>query len=107
MCLYVNDYFDDWKNQRCVYVLESSWMVWIFFRKDADFLAKKIPVFANVYKVKVKQQANQSILKCDCLHCERCGIPCTDIMKITNQIDETMITGQSLKGVSSCSYQIA
>ncbi len=35
--------------------------------------------------------------KCDCLHYERCGIPCTHIMKITNEIDETMITVQHQK----------
>ncbi len=64
------------------------------FGKDTDFLAQKIPVFANVYKVKVKHQANQSFPKCDWLHHERCGIPCTHIIKITNQINETMITVQ-------------
>ncbi len=48
----------------------------------------------NVFKVKVKLQANQHFLKCDCLHNERCGIPCTHIVKITNKIDETMITVQ-------------
>ncbi len=65
--------------------------------KDADYLALKFPVFGNVYEVKVKQQANQSFFKCDCLHYERCGIPCTHIMKSTNQIDETMLTVQHQK----------
>jgi hypothetical protein len=43
-------------------------MVWNFevdqpyFGKDADFLAQKFPVIANVYKVKVRNQANQSFL---------------------------------------------
>jgi hypothetical protein len=47
-----------------VQVTESSWFVWKFeveepyFGKDADFMAKKFPVFANVYKVKVKLQVN-------------------------------------------------
>jgi hypothetical protein len=86
------------KNQKCVQVSESSWFVWNFeveqpyFRKDADYMAQKLPVFAIVYKVKVKLQANQHVLKCDCLHYERCGIPFTHIMKITDEIDETMIT---------------
>jgi hypothetical protein len=40
----------------------------------------------------VRKQANQSFLKCDCLHYERCGIPYTHILKITNQIEEAMIT---------------
>ncbi len=74
----LNDFFDDRKNQCCVQVSESSWFVWNFevnqpyFVKDADYLAKKILVLANVYEVKVKQQANHSFLKCDCLHYERC-----------------------------------
>jgi hypothetical protein len=100
-CVYMlNDFFDDRKNQCCVQVLESSWMVWNFdvdkpyFRKDADFLAPKFPVFANVYKVKVRNQANKSFLKCDCLHYERCGIPCTHILKTTNLIEKTIITLQ-------------
>jgi hypothetical protein len=90
----LNDFFDDRRNKCCVQVLESSWMVWSFeveppyFGKDADFMAKKFLVFANVFKVKVRQQAN-----C-CQHNERCGIPCTHILKITNQIEETMITVQ-------------
>jgi hypothetical protein len=65
--------------------------------KDVDFLAQNFPVLANVYKVKVKHQANQNVLKYDCLHYERCGIPCTHNMKITNQIDETMIKVQHQK----------
>jgi hypothetical protein len=68
-----------------------------YSRKDADYMAQKFPVFANVYKVKVKQQANHHFLKCDCQHYERCGIPCTHIMKITDEIDETMITVQHQK----------
>ncbi len=68
----LNDFFDDRKNQNCVQVTESSQFVWKFeveepyFGKDADFMAKKFPVFANVYEVKVKKQANQHFLKCDC-----------------------------------------
>jgi hypothetical protein len=105
-CVYMlNDFFDDRKNQKCVQVTESSWFVWKcgveepYFGKDADFMAKKFPfpVFAYVYEVKVKLQANQHFLKCDCLHYERCGIPCTHIMKITDEIDETMITVQHQK----------
>jgi hypothetical protein len=104
VCVYVKYFFDNRKNQKCVQVTESSGFVWKFeveepyFGKDADFMAKTFPVFANVYKVKVKLQANQHFLKCDCLHYERCGIPCTHIMKITDEIDETrMITVQHQK----------
>ena len=61
----LNDFFDDRKNQCYVQVLESSWFVWNFevdqpyFGKDADYLAHKFLVFANVYKVKVKQQVDK------------------------------------------------
>jgi hypothetical protein len=65
----------------------------LILEKMLIFLQKN-PLFANVYKVKVRKQANQSVLKCDCLHYERCGILCTHILKITNQIEETMITVQ-------------
>jgi hypothetical protein len=100
MCVCVTYFFDDRKNQKCVQVLESSWFVWAFeveqphFGKDADSMAQKFPVFANVYKIKVKLQANQHFFKCNCLHYERCGIPCAHIMKITDEIDETMIKVQ-------------
>jgi hypothetical protein len=67
------------------------------FWKRCWFSCQKFPVFANVYEVKVKHLANQSFLKCDCLHYERSGIPCTNIIKIINQIDETMITVQHQK----------
>jgi hypothetical protein len=61
-------FFDDRKNKKCVQVTESSRFVWDFeveepyFGKDAYFMAKKFPVFANIYKVKVKLQANQHFL---------------------------------------------
>jgi hypothetical protein len=99
----LNNFFGNRKNQKCVQVMESSWFVWKFeveepyFGKDADFMVNKFLVYANVYRVKVKLQANQYFLKCDCLHYERCGIPCTHSMKITNKIDETIITVQHQK----------
>ena len=99
----LNDFFDDRKNQKCVQVTESSWFVWKFeveepyFGKDADFMAKMFPVFANVIQSESKTASKSTFLKCDCLHYERCGIPCTHIMKITNEIDETMITVQHQK----------
>jgi hypothetical protein len=68
-----------------------------YFGKDADFMVKTFPVLANVYKLKVKLQANQHFVKCDCLHYEICGITCTHIIKITDEIDETMITVQHQK----------
>ncbi len=78
-------------------VCVEFWCWTTLFRKKCSLSGPKVPNFTNVYKVKVKQQANQCFLKCDCLHYERCGIPCTHIMKITNEIDETMITVQHRK----------
>ncbi len=78
-------------------------MVWNFqyeppyFKDDELNLAYLFPVFANVYHVKVTTFAKQRFLKCDCLHYERCGIPCSHILKITNEIEEMIIKHQHLK----------
>jgi hypothetical protein len=59
----LNDFIDDRKSQCCVQVSESSWVVWKFeveppyFGKDADFLAKKNPVSANVSKSKQESKS--------------------------------------------------
>ncbi len=60
-------------------------------------MAKMFPVFANVIQSESKTASKSTFLKCDCLHYERCGIPCTHIMKITDEIDETPITIQYRK----------
>jgi hypothetical protein len=52
---------------------------------------------ANVYHVKVTTFGKQRFLKCNCLHYERCGIPCSHILKITDKIEELMIKIQHLK----------
>ncbi len=54
-------------------------------------------VFANIYHVKVTTFGKQRFLKCNCLHYERCGIPCSHILKITDEIEEMMIKIQHLK----------
>ena len=41
--------------------------------------------------------SSQSFLKCSCLLYERCGVPCTHIIKITDEIEETMIKVQHRK----------
>jgi hypothetical protein len=90
----INVVFKFWNQVNLCGILKLNNLI---FGKDADYLAQQFPVFANVFEVKVKKQSNQSFLKCDCLHYERCGIPCTHIIKITNEIDETMITIQHPK----------
>jgi hypothetical protein len=54
-------------------------------------------VFANIYYVKVTTFGKQWFLKWDCLHYERYGIPCSHILKITNEIEEMMMKIPHLK----------
>ncbi len=54
-------------------------------------------MFAYVYHVKVTTFGKQRFLKCNCLHYERCSIPCSHILKITDKIEEMMIKIQHLK----------
>jgi hypothetical protein len=81
----------------------GEWIVWQFqydppyFQDDELNLSGKFPVFSNVYNVKVITFGQQRFLKCDCLHYERYDIPCTHILKITDEIEETMIKVQHLK----------
>ena len=103
-CVYLlNQVFDGRKSQRCVMHDHGQWLVWNFTYhppnlKDDDFnIALLFPVFANVYHVKVTQFGAQRFLKCNCLHYERCGIPCSHILRITNEVEETMIKIQHLK----------
>ena len=53
--------------------------------------------FANVNHVTSTKKRHQSFLKCDCLLYERCGIPCSHILKITDEIEATMIKIQHWK----------
>jgi hypothetical protein len=81
----------------------AEWMVLNFeneppYFKDDEFnLAYSFPVFANVYHVKVTTFRKQRFLKCNCLHYEQYGIPCTHILKIMDKIEEMMIKIQHLK----------
>ena len=43
------------------------------------------------------KKGHPSFLKCDCLLYERCGIPCSHILKITDKIEATMIKIQHWK----------
>jgi hypothetical protein len=81
----------------------SGWIVWNFeykppyFENDDLALSVKFPQFANVYQVTSTKKGHQSFLKCDCLLYERCGIPCSHILKITDEIEATMIKIQHWK----------
>jgi len=82
----------------------GQWIVWNFqhydppkFRDEELSLSKRFPVFANMYNVAVMKLGDNSFLKCDCLHYKRSGIPCSHILKITDDIEDTMIKVQHLK----------
>jgi hypothetical protein len=68
-----------------------------FFEGDKFKLSDAFPVFANVYQVRVTTKGNQSFLKCDCRLYEHCGLPCSHILVITNEIEDTMIAIQHPK----------
>ena len=82
---------------------KSGWIVWNFEYKPTHFdnedlsLSVRFPQFANVYHVTSTKKGNQNFLKCDCLLYERCGIPCSHILKITDQVEATMIKIQHWK----------
>ena len=81
----------------------GEWLVWNFnydppkLNEDDIQLSHMFPAFANVYAVKVTNLGSQHFLKCDCMHYERCGIPCLHILKIVDEVDETMVKIQHLK----------
>jgi hypothetical protein len=82
---------------------QSGWIVWIFEYKPPKFenedlaLSVRFPQLANVYHVSSTKKGNQNFLKCDCLLYERCGIPCAHILKITDEVEATMIKIQHWK----------
>ena len=98
-CVYLlNDLFDNRVHVKCVRTDHEAWMVWNFssykqpaFHNDTLSLMDKFPVFPNVYRVGVKRNANQSFLSCSCLHYDRCGIPCSHVLAITNVLEDTMV----------------
>ncbi len=69
----------------------SGWIVWNFEYKSPYFenedlaLPVKFPQFATVYHVTSTKKGQSFLLY------ERCGIPCSHILKITNEIEATMI----------------
>ena len=82
---------------------KSGWIVWNFDYKPPYFenkdlaLSVKFSVFANVYHVTSTKKGHKSFLKCDCHLYERCGTPCSHILKITDRVEATMIKIQHWK----------
>lgn len=98
-CVYIlNDLFDNRLHEKCVRTDHEAWMVWNFskykqpvFKNDELSLVDAFPVFPNVYRVCVTRNSNQSFLSCSCLHYDRCGIPCSHVLAITNVLEDTMV----------------
>jgi hypothetical protein len=65
-------------------------------------LTEKFPVFANVYRVDSTKKGEQTFLKCECLLYKRCGIPCSHVLNITNEIKASMIKVQHWKIYPVC-----
>ena len=94
----------------------GEWLVWNFhydppkLNDDVIKISHMFPVCANVYEVKVTKFGPQHFLKCECMHYECCGIPCSHILKIVDEVDETMVKIQHLKvfqvyyGKADCSF---
>ncbi len=68
-----------------------------FSKEKTLHLTEKFPVFANVYRVNSARKGEQTFLKCECLLHKRCGIPCSHVLKITNEIEGSMIKVQHWK----------
>ncbi len=68
-----------------------------FLKEKTLHLTEKIQVFANVFCVNSPRKGEQTFLKCECLLYKRCGIPCSHVLKITNDIEVSMIKVQHWK----------
>jgi hypothetical protein len=68
-----------------------------FCKEKTLHLTEKFPDFANVYCVDVARKGEQTFLKCECLLYKNCGIPCSHVLKITNEIEASMIKVQHWK----------
>lgn len=98
-CVYLlNELFDQRLKEKCVRTDHETWLVWNFskykqpfFKNDTLSLTEQFPVFPNVYRVFVKRNAQQAFLSCSCLHYDRCGIPCSHVLAVTNVIEDTMV----------------
>ena len=104
-CVYIlNDLYDCRNAYHIARDAFESWIVWNFhsdicpkFDNDLLMLGKKFPVFRNVYRVMLKKKNTHNFLQCDCLLYERCGIPCSHILRITDKIEDNMVKIQHWK----------
>ena len=104
-CLYLlHQLYDNRNKLHCVQQSDESWLLWDFdslqapkFEDDDLKLAKSFPVYCNVYQVCVYRISTQIFLKCDCLLYDRCGYPCSHILRITNKVVDSMIKVQHWK----------
>ncbi len=87
-------------DERCARVATDAWIVWNFqkdtqprFENDVLHIAvghevsglpKCLPHFLD-------EKNRQQFMQYDCLHYERCGIPCNHILRITNKIVDNMV----------------
>ena len=104
-CLYLlHQLFDNRNKLHCVRTSDESWILWDFdclqapkFDGDKLKLGESFPIFCNVYRVCVHRNSTQIFLKCDCLLYERCGYPCSHILRITNKVEDCMVKVQHWK----------
>ena len=104
-CVYMlNNMYDARCNESCARFSKDTWIVWNFvkdtqprFDNDVWQLGMMFPVYRNVYRVSLIKKNTQNFLKCDCLHYERCGIPCNHILQITDKIEDNMVKIQHWK----------
>ncbi len=68
-----------------------------FSKEKTLHLIEKFPVFANVYCVNIARKGEQTFLKFECLLYKRCGILCSHVLKITNEIEASIIKVQHWK----------
>ncbi len=67
-------------------------------REDRHYTSlKSSQFFANGYHVNSARKVENTFLKCECLLCKKCGIPCSHVLKITIEIEASMIKVQHWK----------
>ena len=102
-CLYLcNQNYDNRRHFHLVQSDDCNWIVWNFYEKecvhdDDDDASTMIPRFLEVFHVGIRIFCGNYFLKCDCMLYERCGIPCTHVLRVTNDLSHTMIKIQHWK----------
>ena len=67
------------------------------FINDSFQLLENFPRFLNVYQVSLTAKGKQYFLKCDCELYTRCGIPCSHVFKVTDEVTKEMLANQHWK----------